>query len=239
MALAGTDSGIWDWNIVSGHSYRSPRWHQMLGYSQTEMQPGVDAFFGLVHPDDLMRLKTALRRHLDDRVRFDLDIRLLHNSGNYIWVHESGQAVWDDDGMPQHMAGSITDITGHIEAGEALWTAKEAAVAAMNEAERANQAKTDFLSSMSHELRSPLNAILGFSQILDRELDRETDARKRRYTSHVLSSGRHLMSLIEDVLDLAQIDATGVSLELEKLDPAEVIETATATAGHLADYLGI
>ncbi|MBT3396370.1 MAG: ABC transporter substrate-binding protein, partial [Alphaproteobacteria bacterium] len=239
LAVAGTDSGIWDWDILAGQSYRSARWHEILGYTEASTPPGVDAFFDLVHPDDLPGLKHALTLHLEDRIRFEIDFRMRHADGRFIWVHESGQAVWGADGTPQHMAGSITDITDRVEAAEALTAAKEAAEIAMKEAERASQAKTDFLSSMSHELRSPLNAILGFSQILDRDLDPVADANRRRYTGHVLSSGRHLMSLIEDVLDLAQIDATGVSLDLKNLDPVELVMTASTTARHLADQRGI
>ncbi|MCL2893285.1 PAS domain-containing hybrid sensor histidine kinase/response regulator [Brenneria tiliae] len=101
---------------------------------------------------------------------------------------------------------TVLDITRQKESEQALKLAKI-------EAERANQAKSEFLSSMSHELRTPMNAILGFSQIL--EFDEQLNADQRDNVTEILKAGRHLLGLINEVLDLAKIESGVVPLAIE------------------------
>jgi len=110
-AVTGTNDGIWDWNVRSGENYFSPRWHEMLGYDDGALAPAFQTFQALVHPDDRDEVAEAVRAHLEERVRYDIEFRLRREDGAYIWVRSRGQAVWDDDGEPLRMAGSITDIT--------------------------------------------------------------------------------------------------------------------------------
>ena len=96
--------------------------------------------------------------------------------------------------------------------------------AAMDEAKNANQAKSAFLSSMSHELRTPLNAILGFAQILTSERLPSTLPQKKEFANHILKSGRHLLTLINEILDLAKIESGTVDLSLEPVGLKEVLD---------------
>ncbi|MDH5749988.1 MAG: ATP-binding protein, partial [Rhodospirillales bacterium] len=91
-------------------------------------------------------------------------------------------------------------------------------------AEAANSAKSDFLSSMSHELRTPLNAILGFSQLLSNDPSEPLTAAQKDYVEQILKGGEHLLGLINEVLDLAKVESGKVSLSIEEVDPAEVID---------------
>ena len=97
----------------------------------------------------------------------------------------------------------------------------EEAVVAAN---AANQAKSDFLASMSHELRTPLNAIIGFSQVLQEELFGPMNGKQAEYVTNVLGSGQHLLSLINDILDLSKIEAGKAHLELSKVKIAPLIQ---------------
>jgi len=90
--------------------------------------------------------------------------------------------------------------------------------------ETANRHKSQFLASMSHELRTPLNAIIGFSQVLDEQLFGELNARQRRYVQHIGESGRHLLALINDVLDLSKVEAGRMELELGPVSLGNVLE---------------
>ncbi len=101
---------------------------------------------------------------------------------------------------------------------------------AMEAARNANQAKSAFLSSMSHELRTPLNAILGFAQILTSESLPSTLAQKKEFAGHILKSGRHLLTLINEILDLAKVESGTVNLSMEPVALADIlVECRTMT----------
>ena len=159
LAIAGTDAGIWDWNLNTGEIFRSRRWHDMLGYAGTEVESRVEAHLDLLHPDDLSMAQAAMRSHLEDDDRYDVEFRLRHKKGHYLWVHARGQAIWDSTGNPVRMAGSITDISDRKEADEERFLA-------VQETLFANRAKTEFFANTSHELRTPMNAIIGFCEQL-------------------------------------------------------------------------
>ena len=110
---------------------------------------------------------------------------------------------------------------------------------AMQEAKSANQAKSAFLSSMSHELRTPLNAILGFAQILTSEKLPSTLVQKREFANHILKSGRHLLTLINEILDLAKIESGAVALSLEPVALNEILHECEGMVAPLASARGI
>jgi len=232
VSVAGTQDGLWDWNILTGEDYLSPRWKEILGYEDYEIDNVLESFTDALHPDDRVRAMAAVTAHLEDRAPYDLECRLRRKEGDYVWVRARGQAKWDEDGTPVRMAGSISDLTEHKKAEEALIAAKE-------EAERANNAKSEFLSSMSHELRTPLNAVIGFTQLLRTDPDHPLSPRQEESAELVLKSGEHLLSLIEDVLDLAKIETGNLSLDLTPQDPAESLNSCRGIAGNLAAQKGL
>ncbi|MCH8333546.1 PAS-domain containing protein [Candidatus Sumerlaeota bacterium] len=115
-ALAGTNDGLWDWNIQTGEDYFSPRWHEMLGYEDGDLEPVAETFLDLLHPDDRDRSAEAVRAHLEEKSPYDIEFRLRRKDGQYIWVRSRGQAVRDKRGDTVRMAGSIIDITERKEA---------------------------------------------------------------------------------------------------------------------------
>jgi PAS domain S-box-containing protein len=122
---------------------------------------------------------------------------------------------------------TVLDITDDARLEADLREARRAADAA-------NAAKSDFLSAMSHELRTPLNAILGFSQLLESDTRHPLDARQRLWVEHVLKGGRHLLTLIDEVLDLARIESGGAPLSPEKVTLPDVLAEASSTLGPIA-----
>ncbi len=128
--------------------------------------------------------------------------------------------------------GLVRDITSRQQAEQAL---QKATVAA----EKANQAKSEFLSSMSHELRTPMNAILGFAQLLENNPDEPLSEEQNECVRHILKGGNHLLELINDVLDMARIESGKTTLSIELLRPRNVIEACLALIGGMAEKRGI
>jgi CheY-like chemotaxis protein/nitrogen-specific signal transduction histidine kinase len=128
------------------------------------------------------------------------------------------------DGKPQYLLGIGEDITKEIEAQESIRQAKD-------EAERANRSKNEFLSRMSHELRTPLNAILGFGQLLELE---QLSEEQQESVRHIMSGGRHLLGLINEVLDIARIEAGRMAVSLEPVSIPDLLKDVAELIGPLA-----
>ncbi len=130
----------------------------------------------------------------------------------------------------KHFVGILRDISERKQYEREI-------IAAKDEAERANNAKSEFLSSMSHELRTPMNAILGFGQLL--EIETGLSEYQADYVDEMLKAGRHLLELINEVLDLSKIESGNINLSLEPLSCAELIEECLALIKPIAQSVGI
>ena len=160
---------------------------------------------------------------------------------SYTWSNPGGQGTASISGDPLFDAkgrflgyrGTGRDISPQIRVENALREAKEAA-------EAANVAKSQFLANISHELRTPLNAIIGFSEMIDQDLAGPVQPKQREYTKIVLQSGRHLLEVINDILDLARFDAGKFELtEDDSVDLRYVAETCLALTGPQAAAGGL
>ena len=123
---------------------------------------------------------------------------------------------------------AMRDITERKQIEEALQAAKSAA-------EKANHAKSDFLSSMSHELRTPLNAVIGFAQMLQLDHERTLTAKQKDYSRNIVSAGHHLLNLVNEVLDLAGIEAGRLRLSIERVAVRDALKRVHATMLPLAE----
>ncbi|MFB2839718.1 ATP-binding protein [Floridanema evergladense] len=199
------NDGIWDWDISTNQVYLAPQWKMMLGYSDSEIPNEFYSWENLVHPDDLPEAKSAIQDHLEGRTEnFHIEFRMRHKQGHYLWILSRAKVVVRDNstGKPIRMVGSHTDISDRKQTDLELQKAKEAA-------DKANQAKSEFLANMSHELRTPLNSILGYAQIMQR-----SDNLNQHYKGIkvIEQAGNHLLTLINDILDLAKIEARKMEL---------------------------
>jgi PAS domain S-box-containing protein len=144
-------------------------------------------------------------------------------------VHTRKVAIRDDGGEPRYLLGISDDVTEQRRA-------EHAEHAARAEAERANEAKSDFLSRMSHELRTPMNAVIGFSQLL--ALD-ELSPGQSEAVEQILKAGRHLLELINEVLDISLVESGTMALSLEPVHVGEVLGEALSLIGPLADEMQV
>ena len=204
LMVAGNANGVWDWECQTDRVYYSPRFEELLGYEPKEMQPTLESFVTRLHPDDKEQIWKQVQLHLEHKIPYDVEYRLRHKVGHYVWCHAAGQAQWDKDGKPIRMAGSITDISHRMLVLQELEAARDLA-------QQASDAKSFFVANMSHEIRTPMNAILGYADLL---LDGDqSEADKRNHAQTIRRNGKHLLNIINDVLDISKIEAGKMSIE--------------------------
>jgi PAS domain S-box-containing protein len=210
-------------------SYVSPNIERLLGVTQEQaLAPGFHG--AMLHPEDRELLDAALDRLADGSSnREEIEHRLAPIAGVYRWVSAILVPEADNDGRVVAVLGYFLDIDERRRAGEARREAQEAA-------ETANRSKSEFLSRMSHELRTPLNAVLGFGQVL--ELDELTDD-QRLSVGQILKGGRHLLGLINEVLDISRIEAGELALSPEPVLASELITEVADLMRPVAAQRGI
>lgn len=121
LAARGANDGLWDWDLGDDYIYYSPRWKEMLGYAEDELETNLQEWFGRIHPEDLVEVQLAVSAHLEGiSEHFEQEYRIRHLNGSYLWVLTRGLAIRDADGNACRMAGSQTDITLRKRAEEKL-----------------------------------------------------------------------------------------------------------------------
>jgi PAS domain S-box-containing protein len=165
LAIKGSSAGIWDWDAVNDKLYVSPLLTRILGYGlETTFEATQADFEKVIHPDDKELVMNHLRSHIKERTKFEVEFRLRHGNGDYIWVLDTGQAEWDKEGKPQRMVGSIVNISERKNAEKQIQLQNEML-------EKANAELDRFVYSVSHDLKSPLSSVLGLMSIADMSED--------------------------------------------------------------------
>lgn len=270
LAINGSHSGIWDWDLRTNQTFFSKRWKDQIGYLDEELPNNFDTWEAHLHPDDKALVLENLKWYLEGKTsEYSVEFRFLHKNGSFVWIHARGEVFRDNEGRPCRMAGSHTEITDRKRAEDELAKYREhledlvrertvelersrfAALSLMQdankeklrmqgasfvlkknqtqleraklEAEKANNAKSEFLSNMSHELRTPLNAILGFSKILKQQKNMTENQKEQLET--ISNCGEHLLSLINDILDMSKIEAQKLELVLCEFSLQQAVRT--------------
>ncbi len=214
--LESTLSGYWETHFNTGAAFLSPKFRNLLGYGEDELPRTSTLCRRIVHPDDLPETLHRLREHLRSggKTPFSNEIRYVRKDGSVIWAICAGRVVeWAEDGSPVRMVGCYIDIDDRKRAEEEmllLARRQQAMQIAKESAEAANRAKSVFLANMSHEIRTPLNAILGFGAALER--DPSLSEKQAEQIRTINRSGRHLLRLINDILDMSRIEAGRLTL---------------------------
>jgi PAS domain S-box-containing protein len=185
----------------------------------------------ITHPADLRLSELGIAGVLDGaRSTFSTEQRYRRADGATVWVALTVAVARDDEGVPRHLIAQVMDIGARKQAEEIrsrhaleLERSNDELRRATDEAKRANQAKNEFLSRMSHELRTPLNAVLGFAQLLGME---ELTPTQLDMVDQVLRGGRHLLILIDEVLDIARMENGTMTVVVEAVDVGSAIDHA-------------
>jgi PAS domain S-box-containing protein len=258
LAVQGSHDGLWDARALPGEPWSSPgtpvwyspRFKELLGYGEHEFPDVLGSWMSRLHPEDKDRVLAAIAAHIERNVPYDVEYRLCTKQGEYRWFSARGQAIRDEMGHMLRMAGSLRDITERRRTEEALQAltasleqkvqerTTELAIA-RDQALAATRHKSEFLANMSHELRTPLNAVIGFSEVLLERMFGDVNPKQEEYLQDILSSGRHLLTLINDILDLSKIEAGRMELELTTFHLPEVLQKTLALVTERATRHGI
>jgi len=222
--------GTWDLDTRTMELLWSDRMGPLFGHTNGELEITYENFLQSVHPEDRQKVADAIRTCIETGAMFQVSHRTIWPDGSIHWLFENGNVTRDDRGQPLRMLGLVQDITERKAAEQELILSRE-------EAQRANQAKSEFLSSMSHELRTPLNAILGFAQLLG--IDQRLDASQLDYANEIINAGRHLLDLINEVLDLSKIETGHLDLVMEQVSCPGLLEECLSLVEPLATSRGI
>ena len=360
LTLAAARLGAWDWNIQVGKMEFNERWAEIRGYRLDEIEPNIDSWKTVIHPEDMQVVNKLLEEHLAGNSQFfQAEYRAYTRSGAWVWILNCGAVTGRDaKGAPLRMTGTEMNITDRkqgeirqarnlkelsdlktaldqhaivvttdahgaithandkfceiskytreeligkdhsiINSGyhtnaffEDLWQtvssgrvwkgeiknrakdgsfywvrstivpivdqrgkpvqyiairaditdrklAEQSLTIARDEANRANAAKSQFLSNMSHELRTPMNSILGFAQLMAH--GNTLSVEHRDFVCEIRKAGDHLLRLINDVLDLAKIKSGHMELSLEPVEVCSVVDECLSQVGTLADKRNI
>jgi len=188
-------------NIVYSNEFR-----HMLGYTdETDFPNILSSWSDKLHPEDKTRSVNSFAAHINDKTGktpFNVEYRLLKKDGSYSYYHAYGETIRDINGNPIHVVGSLMDVT---EAKSVLLNTERL----RQEAEVASKSKSNFLSNMSHEMRTPMNAIIGMT-IIGKKAD--DIVQKNHALNKIGDASSHLLGVINDVLDMAKIEANKLEL---------------------------
>ncbi|MBE9182563.1 PAS domain S-box protein [Oculatella sp. LEGE 06141] len=227
-------------NNIPGVVYRcacDPNWTmefmseaivEICGYPASDfLQNRIRTFASVISAEEMEAIDTAILEAVAAKRPYVLEYRVLHADGSIRWVYEKGQGMFNLNGDLLYLDGVIFDITQRKQTEAELYSAKEAA-------EEASRAKSQFLANMSHELRTPLNAIIGYSEMLQEDAEDLGHAEVIPDLEKIRGAGKHLLSLINDILDISKIEAGKMELYLETFELAQLVYEVKTTIQPLA-----
>ena len=263
LAARATNNAIWDWDLATGSLSWNEGVHEVLGYSLRSVGDGISWWSDALHPEDRERVLDGLHAVVagagGGRAWRD-EYRFRRGDGGYATVVDRGYVARDASGRATRMIGAIADVTieraaaaererlldaeraAREAADAARWeaeAAREVAEASRREAERANRARTDFLAVMSHELRTPLNAIGGYAQLIELGVRGPVTPEQHADLERIQRSQRHLLGLVNEVLNYAKLEAGSVAFDIADVDVRAAISEAEALVRLQADTKGL
>ncbi|HEX2541895.1 MAG TPA: PAS domain-containing protein [Caldimonas sp.] len=223
--------GTWEAAFDGSPEHWDEQMFRLRGLEPAPAPPPLHERLAMVHPDDAAAVREALSAAADAGLSTAYEFRVRLPDHSYRWLASRSAIVFDELGQAVRRVGVDWDITENKNAALAQ---QQAALA-----EKGIQAKSQFLSRMSHELRTPLNAVLGFTQLLQIEAGRAGQEEHLAKLEHIRAAGDHLLSLINDVLDLSALESGELRLSLRPVDVGQLVHQSLPLLHSLAAQHGV
>jgi PAS domain S-box-containing protein len=226
LFVQATNDAVWDWDLLTNLFWWNEGVTTLFGYDRDEVGPDATWWTEHIHPEDQEGVLSGIYMQIDgDGKSWSDEYRFRRKDGSYAKILDRGYIIRDDNGKPVRIIGAKMDVSEQKRAQEEITKLNEsleqrvaertAQLAAVNETleernrevERMTRLKSQFLASMSHELRTPLNAIIGFADLLQDGTSGAISEKQKKFVKHIQQAGRHLLDLINDILDLSKIEA--------------------------------
>jgi PAS domain S-box-containing protein len=205
FTLESAHIGDWDLDLATGAVRHSLRHDQCFGYSELQTDWTFDKLIEHVHPDDRAEVGQTFHVSVTELRDWRVQCRVIWPDASVHWIsaHGSLQIIGD---KASRMLGIVSEITEQRLAEDARLKAQRLE-AENRQIQEANRLKSQFLANMSHELRTPLNAVIGFADLLHTGFVKPDSPQHQEFLGHIATSGRHLLQLINDVLDLSKVES--------------------------------
>ena len=222
LALEAAGLGLWEWSVNTGDVYLGARWSEIMGDLAAESHCQVKDLLQRLHPDDLPTLNTLLSETVSGkRQRYDTQFRIRTYDNQWIWMESHGMGTdRDTSGTASRVVGISADVTERRRLLDATEQAR-------HDAEKANRSKTEFLASVSHEVRTPLNGVMGLIRLMT---DSPLSDEQRQWLQLMDDSAQTLLCLLNDILDLSKIEAGRMELDAA---PFNVMDEVSQACGPL------
>lgn len=222
FAAENAEIGLWFWDLKQGIIYSTPKCNEMFELDANE-QITLHSIDYLLHPEDRETVTKTLEDSQKNGGDYESEFRIIQSDGNVNWITARGKTYLDQNGKPFSMMGIVREITDKKTASEKLEQIYKSEHKAVAEAEEANRMKDYFLAIVSHELRSPLNAILGWTKILRTQKVDEKTTQNALETIERSASAQ--AKLIEDLVDSGRIASGKLRLEFRPTNLYEILKT--------------
>lgn len=228
LALSGAHAGSWDWEIQSGKLTWSPENYDLYGLDPAKGPLCYEDWYKALHPEDQERASAEVLRVVKNRLpEFQSEFRIIHPQRGIRWLFGLGRVTFDTQGEPVRLSGIYLDVTERKQAEQEREHLLARAEAAREQAETANRIKDEFLAVLSHELRSPLNPILGWAKLLrSRKFD---EAALKKALETIERNASLQAQLIEDLLDVSRILRGKLALNMTSVNLGSTVEAALET----------
>lgn len=224
-------SGKWSMDFdETGHMISvnwSDAFRHMIGYKDRNDFPDrLESWTDLLHPDEKEHVLQEFYNTISDysgSYVYDVEYRLLTKNRGYRWYRATGKPTRRKDGTPIIYVGLFIDITQKKAQDKALEDKQRELQIALEEAQEANKSKSRFLSNMSHDIRTPMNAIIGFTELALSNIDNQSVVND--YLNKIHASSEHLLSLINDILEMSRIESGKIELHKEPVNLPDLLKS--------------